>query len=42
MKIIIAIAALSIIAIAIPKTDCSTLTQAECEYMQQVNAGMID
>lgn len=42
MKIVIAIAALAIIAAVAPKTDCGQLTKAECQYLEQVNAGMID
>lgn len=42
MKIVFAIATLTIIAAVMPKADCGSLTKAECEYVEQVNAGMID
>lgn len=42
MKIVLAIVGLAIVAAIIPTTDCSNRTQTECDYITQVNAGMID
>lgn len=42
MKIVLAIVALGVIAAVMPSTDCAQLTKTECQYVEQVNAGMID
>ena len=42
MKIAIAIITLAVIAAVMPTTDCQGKTKAECDYITQVNAGMID
>lgn len=42
MRIVAAIIALAIVAMAYPETDCTGLSESACERLELINAGIID
>lgn len=41
-RLVAAIIALVIVAIAYPETDCTGLSESACERLELINAGAID